>query len=199
MGGVLFEALHWGLPVITAARGGPDFIVDDSCGIRVPVTDPERYPRDIAAAVRRLAGDPALRRRLGAGARERIAGFGTWEETASRLIELYRQTIAAHSGRGSAHRAAAAPARSASRRSARAGRGGDDGDRSHVAPLASGREGRAGCGHVPVASRSRREDVGRRASPMPVAEGRGPRRAARRAGGRRAEPAEREPGRAASA
>jgi glycosyltransferase involved in cell wall biosynthesis len=97
MGGVLFEALHWGLPVITAARGGPDFVVDDSCGIRVPVTDPERYPRDIAAAVRRLACDPALRRRLGAGARDRIAGFGTWKETAARLIELYRQTIAAHS------------------------------------------------------------------------------------------------------
>jgi glycosyltransferase involved in cell wall biosynthesis len=96
MGGVLFEALHWGLPVVTAARGGPDFIIDESCGIRVPVTDPERYPRDIAAAVRRLAGDPALRRRLGRGARARIAGFGTWDDTASRLIGLYRETIAAH-------------------------------------------------------------------------------------------------------
>ena len=101
MGGVLFEALHWGLPVITAARGGPDFIIDDSCGIRVPVTDPERYPRDIAEAVRRLACDPALRRRLGAGARDRIVGFGTWETTASRLIGLYRETIAARSGSGS--------------------------------------------------------------------------------------------------
>ena len=98
MGGVLFEALHAGLPVITAARGGPDFIIDDSCGIRVPVTDPERYPRDIAEAVRRLALDPELRRRLGAGARSRIAGFGTWEANASRLIGLYRETIAAHSG-----------------------------------------------------------------------------------------------------
>ena len=96
MGGVLFEALHWGLPVVTAARGGPDFIIDDSCGIRIPVTDPDRYPRDIAEAVRRLACDPGLRRRLGAGARRRIAGFGTWDTTASRLIELYRQTIAAH-------------------------------------------------------------------------------------------------------
>ena len=57
MGGVVFEALHWGLPVITAARGGPDFIVDDSCGIRVPVTDPVRYPRDIAAG-----GAPPRRR-----------------------------------------------------------------------------------------------------------------------------------------
>jgi glycosyltransferase involved in cell wall biosynthesis len=98
MGGVLFEALHWGLPVVTAARGGPDFIIDDSCGIRVPVTDPERYPRDIAAAVRRLARDPALRRRLGAGARARIAGFGSWEATASMLIGLYRETIAAQGG-----------------------------------------------------------------------------------------------------
>jgi glycosyltransferase involved in cell wall biosynthesis len=105
MGGVVFEALHWGLPVIAASRGGPGFIVDDSCGIRIPVTDPERYPRDIAQAVRRLAGDPGLRRRLGAGARARVASFGTWEATAARLIELYRQTIAAHDRRAGGRRA----------------------------------------------------------------------------------------------
>ncbi len=97
MGGVLFEALGWGLPIITAARGGPDCIIDESCGIRIPVTDPERYARDIAEAVRRMALDPAERLRLGAGARARLASFGTWEEKAARLIELYRETIAAQS------------------------------------------------------------------------------------------------------
>ena len=35
-GGVLYEAMRHGLPVITAARGGPDYIVDDTCGLRVP-------------------------------------------------------------------------------------------------------------------------------------------------------------------
>ena len=97
MGGVLFEALGWGLPIITAARGGPDYIVDESCGIRIPVTDPERFSCDLAEAVRRFALDPLERLRLGEGARARLASFGTWEDRTARLIELYRETIEAES------------------------------------------------------------------------------------------------------
>ncbi|MBC7740476.1 MAG: glycosyltransferase, partial [Candidatus Saccharibacteria bacterium] len=41
-GGVLYEAMRNALPIITAARGGPDFIVDDSCGFRIPVTTPDQ-------------------------------------------------------------------------------------------------------------------------------------------------------------
>jgi glycosyltransferase involved in cell wall biosynthesis len=51
----LFEAMEWGLPVIAAARGGPDFIVDDASGIRLPVETPEQFARDIAGAIRQLA------------------------------------------------------------------------------------------------------------------------------------------------
>lgn len=97
MGGVLFEALHWGLPVIIAGCGGPGYIIDDSCGIRIPVSDPETYPREIAEAVRRLAGEPGLRRQLGVGARNRISSFGTWEMTATRLVHLYREIVSERS------------------------------------------------------------------------------------------------------
>lgn len=98
MGGVFFEAMEWGLPVITAARGGPDFIVDDQSGLRLPVETPEQFARAIAEAARRLAGDPGLRLRLGQGARARVQGFGTWDDKARDMIETYRGLIAARRG-----------------------------------------------------------------------------------------------------
>lgn len=98
MGGVLFEAMAHGLPVITAARGGPDFIIDDNSGIRVPVTDPDRFPRDIAGAIRGLALDPERRQRLGRGARARLVSFGDWEDRADTVMTLYHEVLAARRG-----------------------------------------------------------------------------------------------------
>lgn len=95
MGGVLFEAMAHGLPVITAARGGPQAIVDDASGLRIPVTTPETYARDIATAIRRLALDPALRLKLGQGARARLLSFGSWEDRADEVLAAYRSVLAA--------------------------------------------------------------------------------------------------------
>lgn len=99
MGGVFFEAMEWGLPVIAAARGGPDFIVDDESGLRLPVETPEQFTQEIAGAIRRLAMDPDLRQRLGRGARARVASFGTWDDKAAQTITLYREILANRKGR----------------------------------------------------------------------------------------------------
>ena len=100
-GQVLYEAMRWGLPVIGAARGGPDAILDDSCAIKLPVTDPQRFAAAIAAAIRRLADDPALRARLGAGGRTRLAGEGLWTAKADRLVADYARVVAEErEGRG---------------------------------------------------------------------------------------------------
>ena len=95
MGGVFFEAMEYGLPVITAARGGPDFIIDDTCGIRLPVDTPEQFAAAIAGAIRDLALDPARRLALGKGAQARLEGFGDWPQKARDLVDLYHETIAA--------------------------------------------------------------------------------------------------------
>ncbi len=97
-GGVLYEAMRHGLPVITAARGGPDFIVDDACGIRVPVTHPAGYAADIAAAVRPLAGDSALVRRMGQAARAKVLEEGLWPAKAARMVGLYQSILAGSTG-----------------------------------------------------------------------------------------------------
>jgi len=83
----------WGLPVIAARRGGPDWIVDDTCGLKIDVSEPKTFARDIADAVRRLSGDPGLRAELSAGARRRVTSFGTWPDKAARMIELYKEVL----------------------------------------------------------------------------------------------------------
>lgn len=97
MGGVFFEAMTFALPIVTAARGGPDFIVDAQCGIRLPVTEPEPYARAIADAVRGLATDPARRLAMGTAAQDRLRGFGTWDEKAQGMVGLYEDVLAKRS------------------------------------------------------------------------------------------------------
>lgn len=101
LGGVLLEAMANGLPIITAARGGPDFVVDERSGIRVPVTDPETFACDIATAIRELADDPDRRLALGRGARAAIEMMDDWEQKASRLLGLYEQVLEARRDAGS--------------------------------------------------------------------------------------------------
>lgn len=93
-GGVLYEAMRQGLPVITADRGGPASIVDETSGLKIAVTDPDTYAADIAAALRRLAGAPDLRARLGAGARAKVAREGLWTEKARKMVDLYGRIVA---------------------------------------------------------------------------------------------------------
>lgn len=93
MGGVFFEAMRWGLPVVTADYGGPQAIVDDASGIRIPVTDPVQFPTDIANAIRGLAGDPVRLQSLAAGARQRMSGLGDWDDKARDTIALYREIV----------------------------------------------------------------------------------------------------------
>jgi len=89
-GGVLYEAMRHGLPVITAARGGPDFIVDDTCGLRLPVTDPARFATAIAGAIRQLCDEPARVAALGEAARDKVLREGLWPVKAKGMVALYQ-------------------------------------------------------------------------------------------------------------
>ncbi|KFE33572.1 glycosyltransferase family 4 protein [Thioclava atlantica] len=93
-GNVLYEAMRWGLPVIAAARGGPDWIVEQGVtGLKCPVTTPEALARDVAAAIAALADDPDLRARLGAGGRAKVLREGLWPGKAERLVRLYEGAL----------------------------------------------------------------------------------------------------------
>ncbi len=83
----LMEATSVGLPVVATAVGGiPQFITDGVEGLLVAPGRPDA----LADAVVRVCSDPALRRRLGEGAKARSAAFDV--RTASAKIEdIYRQ------------------------------------------------------------------------------------------------------------
>jgi glycosyltransferase involved in cell wall biosynthesis len=83
----LLEAMAAELAVIATAVGGnPDAIVVDESGILVPPRD----PRALAVAMKRLASDPALRRRLGAAARTRVEQRFSLERCVAHYERLYR-------------------------------------------------------------------------------------------------------------
>lgn len=79
----LLEAMSCGLAVVVSdgAPGPLELVEDGVTGLVVPVNDPVR----LAAALRRLGNDGALRMRLGAAARERVTEYdlpqalATWE------------------------------------------------------------------------------------------------------------------------
>lgn len=92
-GNVLFEAMRWGLPIIAAARGGPDWIVDGETGLRIAVTEPAQYARDVAGAIRTLAQDPERRILMGQAARAKLERIGLWRVKAQALVGLYHQVL----------------------------------------------------------------------------------------------------------
>jgi glycosyltransferase involved in cell wall biosynthesis len=85
---VLVEAMALERPVVASALGGPGAIVRD--GRDGLLVDPRR-PQEIAAAVLRLAGDPALRRAMGRSGRARaLACFGA-ERFSAGLVHVLQE------------------------------------------------------------------------------------------------------------
>jgi glycosyltransferase involved in cell wall biosynthesis len=93
-GSVVFEAMSHGLPLIVSDRGGPGHMADESCGIRLHPVTTGQYATDLAAAITRLVRDPALRRTLGAGARDRAQRIALWDSKVTRLEEIHAQMLA---------------------------------------------------------------------------------------------------------
>ncbi|WP_251152857.1 glycosyltransferase [Cellulosimicrobium sp. Marseille-Q4280] len=96
---VPLEAAACGRPVVGAAVGGLlDSVVDGRTGLLVPPRDPAA----LAAALRRIADDPALGERLGSAARVRAERLYGWTTVAARTLESYERVVA--EGRRSAAR-----------------------------------------------------------------------------------------------
>lgn len=75
----LLEAMAVGLPIICLNWSGMAISTDESCAIRLPVTNPEQMPKDMADAIVKLVESPELRERLGTAARERIRTVFNWD------------------------------------------------------------------------------------------------------------------------
>ena len=80
----VLEAMACGTPVVTSSRSSLAEVAGDAAWL----VDPER-PQDIAAALLRLARDPALRQELAARGLQRAAPF-TWRRSTAATLAVYR-------------------------------------------------------------------------------------------------------------
>jgi glycosyltransferase involved in cell wall biosynthesis len=91
VGRSVFEGGGHGIPsIVTLKDKVEDIVVDGVTGILVP----EQDPRAMADAVRRLADDPALRRSLGAKAREKYREQFDPPRIGRQMLEIYRSVLA---------------------------------------------------------------------------------------------------------
>jgi glycosyltransferase involved in cell wall biosynthesis len=85
----LLEAMSCGCAAVVSDVAGPHEIVAEGTGVKVPMCEPEQYIGDYADAIVTLAGNPALRCKLGAAARQHIVEHHDWQQIAARLLKIY--------------------------------------------------------------------------------------------------------------
>jgi glycosyltransferase involved in cell wall biosynthesis len=91
----LLEAMAAGRPIVASAIGGiPEVLAHETNGLLVP----EKNPRALADAVRRLRSDPGLSERLGANARATAISTFDWASAAEAFERIFEAAV--DSGRG---------------------------------------------------------------------------------------------------
>lgn len=91
---VTLEALSLGLPVICHDACGMGFIVNNDCGIKVPMVTPQQSIDGIANAMRKLHANPSELNRLSAGALQRSQEL-SWDYAAQQIALGYDQVLSA--------------------------------------------------------------------------------------------------------
>jgi alpha-maltose-1-phosphate synthase len=91
--------------VATSVGGIPEVVIDGETGTLVPLllrsddpmspADPDRFARDLAAAVNALMADPERRARMGAAGRRRAVERFSWSSIADSTVDLYRSLVTA--------------------------------------------------------------------------------------------------------
>jgi glycosyltransferase involved in cell wall biosynthesis len=93
-GSAVLEAMARYLPVLCLDWGGPGEMVDQSSGIKVPVTTVPATVKAFAAGLLRLRDHPELRTELAQAARRRAESMFRWEAKRMLLEQTYQRLIA---------------------------------------------------------------------------------------------------------
>lgn len=92
-GNVIFESMKHGVPVITSTLGGPGYVVDDSCGIRVLPSTPDEYAKSLGAALAELASNPKRLSEMSEAAVARLEKVALWKPKIGRMLGLYEEIV----------------------------------------------------------------------------------------------------------
>ncbi|WGV15923.1 glycosyltransferase family 4 protein [Fuscovulum ytuae] len=92
-GAVILEAMAIGHPVIATAWGGPLDYITPETGLLVEPTSEHALIAGFAAAMERLARDPALAQQLGEAGRQRVLDHFTWPSKIDAILLHYRNVL----------------------------------------------------------------------------------------------------------
>jgi starch synthase len=98
------EAMACETAVVASAVGGiPEVVVPGETGLLVPFEsaggesfeprDPERFARDLAAAINELMADPVRREAMGRAGRQRAVDHFGWAAIARQTVDLYESLV----------------------------------------------------------------------------------------------------------
>ena len=90
---VTLEALQNGLPIVALNHCGYATIIDETCGIKLPVQSQKKISAQLAAVLDQLAEDEERRMSLARGAIERGKIF-TWDAKMQVLNRVYAEAAA---------------------------------------------------------------------------------------------------------
>lgn len=85
---VLLEALSFGLPVICLDHCGFSDVVDDSCGIKIPILNPKEAISGFVEAIEKMSREEGFRLELAHGAIKRAKYF-SWSGKIDKLNDYY--------------------------------------------------------------------------------------------------------------
>ncbi len=89
---IVMEALMGGLPIVALDHCGYSTVVNDTCGIKIPIQSQSEISVQLAEALDKLAEDEDLRFRLAHGAIERSKEF-TWDGKMHVLNQVYAEAV----------------------------------------------------------------------------------------------------------
>ncbi len=89
---VVFEAFRYGLPIIALDHCGFSSVINETCGIKIPINSHAQVIADYARHLDYLATHEEERSRLSAGAQERCKQY-TWEAKMQALNTLYQEAV----------------------------------------------------------------------------------------------------------
>lgn len=92
-GGVLLEAMTFGLPIVACDYGGPAYLVNDSFGIKVQPAAAEEYAKKFAENLDYLVDRPEVRKKMGQAACNQATAHFKWKDKMDRLDAIYASLL----------------------------------------------------------------------------------------------------------
>jgi glycosyltransferase involved in cell wall biosynthesis len=90
---VCSEAMGAGLPVICLDLGGPALQVTEETGFKIPAISLEQVVQDMATAMKKLAENPELVKKMGETGHRRVAEEFNWERKGEYIHRLYQEIL----------------------------------------------------------------------------------------------------------